>query len=311
MVLNLLITGGLGNLGLWLTHYFLDRGECVTVIGRTEKIIINNDNYKFITCDITKQDDLELAITEHYDFCIHTASYNEHFQAGYKAKALSINALGTDNLCEALLKHGVGKLIYLSTFHVYGASTGVITELSEVSPVNDYGLTHYFAEKYIEKHSKINGLNFCTLRLTNSYGCPKDIDTDKWYLVLNDLCKNAYEKNKIVINTNGRGTRDFIWMEDVVNTVSAVMSEAQCSNALYNLSSGKSLSILDLALIVKQAYKEKFKKDLPIEVNTSDKTEPSELTVENKKLLDIISIKFNKNILLEATNIFELLESIK
>ena len=309
--MNVLITGGLGNLGLWLTHYFLDRGECVTVIGRTEKIIIEDHNYKFIKCDITKQDDLDHAINQYYDFCIHTASYNEHFQSGYKSKALLINALGTDNLCEALLINGVGKLIYLSTFHVYGVSTGVITELSAISPINDYGLTHYFAEKYIEKHSKINGLNFCTLRLTNSYGCPKDIDTDKWYLVLNDLCKNAYETNKIVINTNGRGSRDFIWMGDVVNTVSAVMSETQCSNTLYNVSSGQSLSILDLAMFVKQAYKEIFNQDLPIEVNTSDKTESLKLTVENKKLLDIINIKFNENILLEARNIFELLESIK
>jgi|TARA_B100001964_G_scaffold146508_1_gene161338 UDP-glucose 4-epimerase len=143
--LNLLITGGLGNLGLWLTHYFLDRGECVRVIGRTEKVIIKHDNYKFIACDITKQDNLELAITEYYDFCIHAASYNEHFQAGYKARALSINALGTDNLCEALLKHGVGKLIYLSTFHVYGTSSGVITEQTDICPINDYGLTHQSA----------------------------------------------------------------------------------------------------------------------------------------------------------------------
>lgn len=307
--MNLLITGGLGNLGLWLTHYFLDKGECVTVIGRTEKVIIKHDNYKFIACDITNQDDLGLAITKHYDFCIHTASYNEHFQAGYKARALSINALGTDNLCEALLKHGVGKLIYLSTFHVYGESSGVITEQNDISPVNDYGLTHYFAEKYIEKHAKINGLNFCTLRLTNSYGCPRRIDTDKWYLVLNDLCKNAYEKNKIVLNSNGRGSRDFIWMGDVVNTISAVMSEEQCSNTFYNLSSGKSLSILDIATLVKQAYKETFSQVLPIEVNASDRTEFSELIVENKKLLDVINIKFHENILLEAKNIFELLES--
>ena len=154
--MNLLITGGLGNLGLWLTHYFLDKGECVTVIGRTEKVIIKHDNYKFIACDITNQDDLGLAITKHYDFCIHTASYNEHFQEGYKAKALTINALGTDNLCEALLKHGVCKLIYVSTFHVYGTSSGNLTDLNEISPANAYGLTHYFAEKYIEKHTKIH-----------------------------------------------------------------------------------------------------------------------------------------------------------
>jgi UDP-glucose 4-epimerase len=307
--LNLLITGGLGNLGLWLTHYFLDKGECVTVVGRTEKIIINNDNYKFITCDITKQDDLALAITEYYDFCIHAASYNEHFHSDYSEKALLINALGTDNLCKALLNSGIGKLIYLSTFHVYGSSSGEITEQSEIAPKNDYGLTHYFAEKYIEMHAQNNKLTYCTLRLTNSYGCPKDVNTDKWYLILNDLCKRAFEHNEIVLNSNGKGFRDFIWMGDVVNVIDMVMTSRRSVNTFFNLSSGKSLSIYEIAQFVQQAFKEVFNQDLPILIDCADKTESNLLTVNNSKLLDVIDVDFNLCIISEAKNIFKLLDN--
>jgi UDP-glucose 4-epimerase len=305
---NLLITGGLGNLGLWLTHHFLENGHNVTVLGRSEKVVINHSNYIFLACDITNRDNLSQVIEQYYDYCIHAASYNEHFHSDYSEKALSINALGTDNLCESLLNYGVGKFIYLSTFHVYGCSSGNVTEETEVSPLNDYGLTHFFAEKYIEKHQKVNGLKYCVLRLTNSYGCPKDPNTDKWYLILNDLCNSAYIKNKIVLNSNGGIQKDFIWMGDVVSTIEAVMDESRCSNTYFNLSTGKSISVFDLAIIVQQAYKDSYHNELPIEINADDKTRYHKLSVANNKLLNILNIKFNNNILSEAHKIFKLLD---
>lgn len=306
--MNVLITGGLGNLGLWITEYLLEQNHNVTVISRSEKVKMTHDNYRFVAVDITNPEALLSVIDGYFDVCIHAASYNEYFHDNYTEKSLQVNALGTEYLCQALNEHGVGKLIYLSTFHVYGASSGVITESSDVLPVNDYGLTHYFAEKYIEKHSRLSGLNFCILRLTNSYGCPKDINTDKWYLVLNDLCQMAFDTKKIVLNSNGKASRDFIWMGDVVMAISLVMNEVKCTNTVYNLSSGRSLSIINIARSVKHIYNEIFNQDLPIEFNISDRTEFSELLVENKKILSVIDIEFNENIFLEAKKIFELLK---
>jgi len=305
--MKVLITGGLGNLGLWLTHHFLANGDDVTVISRTENIKIFDENYKFIAADITDRNKLSDLIDCYYDICIHTASFNEHFAKDYASKALSINSFGTDNLCNALLTHGIGKFIYLSTFHVYGVHSGEVTENTLVSPLNDYGLTHYFAEKYIEKHSKISGMNYVTFRLTNSYGCPKDVNTNKWYLIFNDFCKQAFDTKKIVINGNPASMRDFIWMGDVVNVIQQISELRRGLNMCFNLSTSRSICLKDLAEYVSSAYFDEFGEHVEIVCN-SESIRVDKLVVSNEKLNSLLPNAFCHHFDVEATNIFKLLK---
>ncbi|TWX54050.1 NAD-dependent epimerase/dehydratase family protein [Colwellia hornerae] len=307
--MNILITGGLGNIGLWLTSYFLDGGHQVSVLGRNEKVKVEHENYRYIQADITCSETLSNAIDCYYDTCIHTASYNEHFQKDYSKKAVLINSLGTELLCIALKKYGVGKLVYLSTFHVYGQAEGVVTEKSSISPNNDYGLTHYFAEKYIEKNAKIHGLKYVIFRLTNSYGCPRDFYTDKWYLVLNDLCQQAYENKSIVLNSNGKALRDFIWMGDVVKVIDKSIYSDQCMSTVFNLSSGNTFDVLTLANIVNDAFSSIYKDKLVISVNRNDLSEYNNLIVSNEKLLNVIDYKVENNFFSEAKKTIRMLIS--
>jgi len=305
---RILITGGLGNLGLWLTHYFLGKGNEVTVLGRTEKYQIKHKGYRFVTADVTKTDSLLEAIDCYFDVCVHAASFNEHFSENYAEKALLINSLGTDNLCRALLKLGVGKLIYLSTFHVYGAHSGNIDEMSDISPLNDYGLTHYFAEKYIEKYGASSSLNYVIFRLTNSYGCPKDIATDKWYLIFNDFCKQAFDNSEIVIRGNPLARRDFIWMGDVVKIIAEVIKSTSIVNTCLNLSSSQSVSLMDLAEIVSSVYIDFIGHDLDV-VYAGDSCDVEELKVSNRKLIEVLPFSFSDQFHEESRKIFELLNS--
>lgn len=305
--MKLLITGGLGNLGLWLTHYFLEQGHNVTVLGRSERVIVSHQNYEFLRADITNINSLKDSVNCYFDVCIHAASFNEHFKENYAEDALKINALGTDYLCQALTVHGVGKLIYLSTFHVYGVSEGFVTEDSPVSPVNDYGLTHFFAEKYIEKHAKLSNLNYIIFRLTNSYGCPKDINSDKWYLVLNDLCREAYENKEIRLKSNGNALRDFIWMGDVIKVVDELLLHERQLNDVFNLSSGFTFTIMDIAKYVQAAYLALFDKTLLIKINENDDSVPKSLSVSNDKLTRILPYRFENQFICEAVHILKFL----
>jgi len=233
---------------------------------------------------------------------------NEHFLEGYAKEALAINALGTDNLRHVMNKHGVGKLIYISTFHVYGASSGCVHENSPVSPKNDYGLTHYFAEKYIEKHHHLNGLNYCIFRLSNSYGCPKDLNTDKWYLLLNDLCRTAVRTGEIVIQGDGSSKRDFIWMGDVVKVVEISLADDQLQSGCFNLSSGKTYQIIDLALKVLSVYRRLYDQELKVNIDLTQVPESEGLSVSNSKLLSCIDYVFEERIDEEAENIMRLIK---
>lgn len=306
--MNILVTGGLGNLGSWLVRDLLDK-HTVTVLARKERHVIDHANYRFVQADITKLEQLNLAIDGYYDVCIHTASYNEHFQANYAKDALLINSLGTDLLCQALSRHGVGQLVYFSTFHVYGKSSGIVEESTPITPVNDYGLTHYFAEKYIEKHHRQSGLNYVILRLSNSYGCPTFKDSDKWYLALNDLCHQAFQLQQIQLKSNGLATRDFIWMGDVVEVVCQLLHLSQPLNDTFNLSSGVSYSLNQMVDRVRSAYWQEFGKKVKVTVNQLDKTPPTNLFVSHEKLSAHIDHKYHDKITSEAKKIFQLVVS--
>ena len=304
---TILITGGLGNLGLWFVEKLQNNFE-VFVLSRKNSIpetVLIPKNFKLISADIRNIEDLNLKIPKKLDFIIHLASFNEFFVDNYYKLALEINTLGTRNIIEIAKTRQIQKLIYFSTFHIYGKSSGIVSEKTEPDPKNDYALTHYFAELYIKQ----SNLPYLILRLTNSYGAPKDFLTSKWYLVLNDLAKMAFEKNKIILKSNGRAVRDFIFMGDVVKITEKLFNHS--TNEILNLGSGKSYSVLFLAEIVKNEYIKFFNKNIEIEINKNDTNQYQDLTVDILKLKNIIDFQFQECFADEVKKIFQLLESSK
>ena len=178
-------------------------------------------------------------------------------------------------------------------------------------PKNDYALTHYFAEKYIQKNANNFGFKYIIFRLTNSYGCPMDINSNKWYLLLNDLCLQAYKNKTLKLNSNGRALRDFIWMGDVVRIIERVNEYNCLSNKVFNLSANMTYSIYDVAEQVRNAYMILFSESLEIKSNSNDKYEPVGLTVSNSRLLKLFPYKFTDHLQSEALNILKMLSKNK
>lgn len=310
MLGKVLITGGLGNLGSWISLHLAEKGYELYILTRKEKYKLENINYKVIECDITKLEDLRDKLNFEIDYCIHTASYNEFFHENYPKKALEINTLGTRNLLEVLSKKTLKNFIYFSTFHVYGINSGSVAEETPLKPKNDYASTHLFAEYYVQQFNFTHNVKYTIFRLTNSYGAPKNKDSDKWYLVLNDLIKSAYENGKIILNSNGKVERDFIYMGDVANIIDKVLN-TDATNTVYNLSSNKSYKIIDLATIVKNEYEKRYGKVIEIEINENDKNIYDEIVVKNDKLKAIVDFTVNNMMVDEVNKIFRLLEGNK
>ena len=293
---RILITGGLGNLGLWISEYFEKQGFEVFILSSRE-----SKNPKIITADISDLNSINLPLN--LDYVIHLASFNEFFVDGYFEKALKINTLGTRNLLEKLKTQNIKKFVYFSTFHIYGKSFGNISEHLEPNPKNDYALTHLFAEYYV----KNSNIPYTIFRLTNSYGSPKNINSSKWYLVLNDLTKMAFETQKIILKSNGKAVRDFIFMGDVAKIVEKSLAFKE--NSIFNLGSGKSTSILEIAKMVQTEYFKIYNQTLDIEINSEDRNEIKNLQVDISKLQTKINYSFESHFQTEIRNIFNLLES--
>jgi UDP-glucose 4-epimerase len=99
-------------------------------------------------------------------------------------------------------------------------------------------------------YSKVGKLDIASLRLSNSYGFPVDINADCWWLVVNDLCKSAISQKKIQLQSDGSPQRDFIALDDVTSAVDLLLKFNNKLPSIINVSSGQTYTILELAKIV-------------------------------------------------------------
>lgn len=311
---KILITGGLGNVGSWLVEH-LSKQYDIYVLTRGVKYQLKC-NYTIIEADIANLSELQEKIVIDFDYCIHTASYNEHFEQGYAHKALMVNTLGTRNLLEVLSKTShLQQFVYLSTFHVYGVNSGHITEQTPTKPKNDYASTHLFAEYYVKQFFNSHQVPFVIFRLSNAYGVPKFIGSSKWYLILNDLVRGAYQNQEIILVGDGKGLRDFVWLGDVCKIIESSLTRVV--NDTINLSSQQCYQMLDIAKFVQTQYTKRYQKEIIIQLGFN--TNPSNkhpdilptLQVSHQKLLQYIEAQFHCNFEKEIDQIFDLLEANK
>jgi len=305
--MKLLITGGLGNLGSWVTDTLVRTGHDVTTFAHRDRNVLRDLVFERRFGDIRELDDLTAVMhDQNWDAVIHLASVSE---SDNSLNSLLINALGTRNVLDALSKSSsLAHLIYFSTFHVYGRSSGLIDEnIADFQPRADYSTTHLFAEYYIRQFHYSNGIQFTTFRLTNGYGCPFEKTSTKWNLALNDLARMAIQDKAIRLRSNGKGQRDLIWLGDVCDVILKTLVKGPANRA-FNLGSGKAISMLELAETVETTYCETFGNGIPINVNELDTTqEQGGLTVSIDALKNWISFSPNDRIREETRKIFELL----
>ncbi len=307
---KVLITGGLGNLGSWLTAYFCEQTDYdVTVLASRQRPILSNLNFDFIACDIADRQAVGRSLEgRSFDYVVHTASVNDFFEDNFAEDALRVNALGTRHLLAHFAQQpALPHFVYFSTFQVYGRRNGEITETTPTEPKNDYGATHLFAEYYVKQFHATHQLPYTIFRLTNSYGCPKDPDSSKWYLVLNDLARMAATEGQIVLKSNGQASRDFIWMGDVCQIIHRTLELPQPPNDTFNISGERTYRMIDVAEMVQTAYQDEYQEALPIKINEDDTNQyPDDLLVSSAKLRQLVDFERDAHFQEEAKQIFAL-----
>jgi UDP-glucose 4-epimerase len=307
--MTILVTGGHGNLGSWITDHLAEQDYDVTILGRAPNQFVKTRSISFIECDLTQTSDVSRKLKgEAFDHVIHLSSANDGGSPGYAELALRVNALGTRNLLGALDTGPLKSFQYFSTFHVYGQQLGTITEDTPLKPRHDYASTHLFAEVYVRQFHATHGLPYVIWRLSNSYGAPKHLDSTKWNLVLNDLSRMALEKGEIRLNSNGLAQRDFIWMGDVCKAVAAFIEQDKAPCSVFNLGSGRTWRMLDVAHSVQRAYRRQFGREIPVEVNKADTSlHDQNLTFNCDKLQALFPFEAEDRFESEARGIFNLL----
>jgi len=317
---NILITGAFGYIGSRLSKYLAECGYNVTVFGRTN--LSSNDQWMSLMTNVIEGDirdpDIQTNLSEFFfDIIIHLISLDHHKSEDRPSFVSSINIMPTWNLLNTFTMNGLEKFIYFSTQQVLGEiQPARIDESWDPNPKNNYGLTHLMSEKLVNYYHHKTDTKCINIRLSNGYGSPVFKENNCWWLVINDLCKTAFTKNKIKLLSDGSPQRDFIHLSDICRAMEMLIeTEDSIDENIFNVASGKTLTILELAHVVQSVYYDRYNKKIPIYLpDESISNNPDKFKNSERFMIDIKRIKklgFQNKISLEAgiNEIFQYFDS--
>ncbi len=245
---RVLITGGAGFIGSNLASELHSDNEVIVLDDLSNGDLRNLQGLKvrFIKASVT---DKELTNSlPKLDFIFHLAAVSSiQLSVAEPERCFKVNMQGSHNIIMAALKHRA-KLIFASSAAVYGDSQKLpLTEQTTARPLTPYAASKLAVEHFCEAYSLTHKLNYICLRLFNVYG-PKQNPNNDYSGVISKFIANALANRNLVIYGDGSQTRDFVFVKDVVN---AMLSAAESKiNGIFNIGSGISFSILNLAKMV-------------------------------------------------------------
>ena len=268
---KILITGANGYIGARLSKYLSLAGYSVSGIcypdipGDLVWKKYFNHLYNF---DLKKPGVIDKLSDTYYDVVIHLVSLDYKQSNGEPDFVNSVNVTPTWSLLRSFTgKNNIAKFIYFSTIHVYGHfPPAIISEDRMPAPQNIYGVTHLMSEDLCNLFNRISDTNCINVRLSNSYGSPIFKDNNCWGLVVNDLCKTAFDKKNIYLKSDGSPQRDLIHINDVCRSIEILINKdlKNIEDNIFHISSGRTFTVLDLAHLIRKIYNERYQKEINI-----------------------------------------------
>lgn len=236
---KVLITGGAGFIGSHLTDRLVAEGYKVVVYdnlstGSLKNLSKSFNKIKFIKGDICNRDLLEKSLRG-IDYVWHLAALilvSQSLQEPFRYHRVNID--GTLNLLEAAILNKVKRAIFSSSCAIY-------------NPTSPYAISKLAAEHYFLSYAKNYGLDSVILRYFNVYGLRQNPDSP-YSAVIPKFIKRALTDKQIEICGDGKQTRDFIFVDDVVaaNIKALKLKKAEKTPIIFNIGSGKSTSVNNL-----------------------------------------------------------------
>jgi len=248
--MKIVVTGGAGFIGSYLVDALIVNQHEVHVVDNLATGDINfvNKNAEFHYMDIRDSKLISLIKEIEPQIVFHFAAQVSVTKSMCDPiNDSDVNIMGTINLLNACSETGVDRLIFSSSAAVYGLPQFLpVDETHPLNPISPYGVSKLAAEKYIQAYAKARNINYVILRFSNVYGL-RQKDSNEGGVV--SIFYNRVKAQKSVnIFGDGKQTRDFIYVKDVVN---ANLSAISCApNQILNISTGKQTSINTLALTI-------------------------------------------------------------
>lgn len=250
--MRILITGGWGFIGGRLAQYLHKVGHNVILASRELR---HNPEWlpdaEIVCIDWEKQSSLEQAC-EKVDVIVHTAGMNSRDCFANPVAAFAVNGIATEKFINVAISKSVKRFIYISTAHVYSNNlAGNYTDLTPTNNPHPYATSHIAGENALLKANQKGLLEGVVLRLSNAFGSPAHKDVNCWMLLVNDLCKQAVQRNHIAINSSGLQYRDFIPMHEVCRIITELI-ENSLIKGCFNLCSENAITVFDMGKLIQE-----------------------------------------------------------
>ncbi len=217
--MRILVTGGAGFIASHVADAYLAAGHEVAVVDDLSTGFRENldPRVRFRQVDV-RSADLPAVLADFRPDVIshHAAQMSVSVSARDPRHDADINILGTLNLLEAAVRHGVRRVIFASTGGaVYGDSVAVPTdETAPPQPVSPYGVAKLAVERYLHAYQAMHGLRAVALRYGNVYGPRQSPHGEAGVVAI--FSRAILEGQELTVNGDGGQTRDYVYVGDVV-----------------------------------------------------------------------------------------------
>jgi nucleoside-diphosphate-sugar epimerase len=250
-----LITGGAGFIGSHLVEALVARGASVRVLdnfssGLWENLAPLRDAVEIIEGDVTDLPTMLKASTG-VDYILHHAAIaSVELSLQDPIKTQRTNVEGTLNALLAAHRAKVKRFVFASSAAVYGNATELpISEETPQDALSPYAASKSAGEAYVSAFAASFGLPTVILRYFNVYG-PRQDPSSPYSGVITKFVDALRHSQAPTIFGDGRQTRDFVYVKDVVRANLLACSCPAAVGQVLNVASGQQTSILQLAEIL-------------------------------------------------------------
>ena len=171
----------------------------------------------------------------------------------YPREYNDVNVGGTVAVMEAMRDAGVKRVVLASSGAVYGEQAmQPVKETQPPNPQSPYAVSKIAAEHYVFTIGTLWDIETVALRIFNAYGAGQQLPTSH-PPVIPQFIKQALSGGSLVVFSDGSQTRDFVYIDDVVEAMVAAATASDVDRTIINVGSGQELSINELIKKVEQA----------------------------------------------------------
>lgn len=252
--MNFLITGAAGFLGSALSNHLAREGHQVRGLddlstGDPQSL---SPDVHFTRGDVNDRPKLWTLLQE-VDCVYHLAArVSVPESVLYPREYNAVNVGGTVSLMEAMRDVGVRRVVLASSGAVYGdLGEQPLKESAAPNPRSPYAVSKLSAEHYVRTIGGLWGIDTVSLRIFNAYGPGQHLPASHPPVVPHFL-QQTLRGGTLVVHSDGKQTRDYIYVDDVVNALVAAATAPNINGLVINVGSGRETSVRDLVKLVQE-----------------------------------------------------------